>query len=270
MNTQSTALEKISGDLITKMHARLHALERETPGDLNYIRRSRQIVYDILHELREAILSNPAMDIAHEIEFFRRIKPSFTRPYIYFKKLYEIKFNEPLLQEDRKKYIESQLFQLESFRHQNQLFYEYCLSADTHFDIQYFSRQSNFQDPNVDRNFSTGYDSLYATLLANEDLKNYLLLQLQAPVNSNPQTALTWTAPKAALIELIYALKATDVFNHGNADIKQITTAMESLFQISLGNYYRVYQDIRLRKSGQTNFLDLLKEKFISRISELD
>lgn len=269
MNTPNP-FEKIISELMDTMSSQLQLLERETQDDLTRFRESREVAYKIVCELREAVRSNPFRNLEQEIKLFRHIKPSFLRQYIYFQKLHELKFNEPALQEEKKKYVESILVKLDAFRSQHRIFYEYCISSETHFDTHYFTRQSKFQCPDYDRNFSTGYDTLYATLLANEDVKKYLFVQLQAPVKSDPHTSLTWTASKAALIELIYALKATEVFNEGKADIKQITTSLENLFHISLGNYYRVYQDIRLRKSGQTNFLDQLKEKFTKRIEEQD
>lgn len=81
---------------------------------------------------------------------------------------------------------------------------------------------------------------------------------------------LTWTGPKASLIESIYTLHSVEVFNRGKADIKLIASAFETLFNVSLGNCYRVIQEIRIRKSGRTNFLDQLKKKLQERIDECD
>ncbi len=50
---------------------------------------------------------------------------------------------------------------------------------------------------------------------------------------------LEWTFSKVALTELIYALKAAGVFNHGNADLKTIARHFEKVFGVDLGNYYK-------------------------------
>ncbi|MFZ6011415.1 MAG: RteC domain-containing protein [Bacteroidota bacterium] len=51
-------------------------------------------------------------------------------------------------------------------------------------------------------------------------------------------------------------------------DIKVIASAFEEVFNISLGDYYRTFQDMRIRKRSQTPFLDHLREKFTYRISD--
>lgn len=80
---------------------------------------------------------------------------------------------------------------------------------------------------------------------------------------------MVWTAPKASLVEILYALQSTGVFNNGAADIKQLAMWFERNFRISLGNYYHVFQEIRLRKKNRTSFLDQ-KDKLIKRMDDAD
>ena len=79
-----------------------------------------------------------------------------------------------------------------------------------------------------------------------------------------------WTASKANLIELIYALQSAGVFNNGQIGIKKIAKTFETLFQIDLGNYYHVFNEMRLRKKTRTTFLDHLKEKVIQKMDTMD
>ena len=72
------------------------------------------------------------------------------------------------------------------------------------------------------------------------------------------------------MIELIYALHSTDAINNGTADIKDIAYFVERIFRIDLGNYYRAFLEIRMRKNGRTKFLDTLKEELIKRMDETD
>ena len=76
-----------------------------------------------------------------------------------------------------------------------------------------------------------------------------------------PLRKLEWTFSKAALTELIYALKATGVFNDGKADLKTIVRYFEKVFSVELGNVSRTHQELLNRKSSQTIFLDELKQK---------
>jgi hypothetical protein len=268
--TSSDQLETFAFELINRMNDQVRQLTREISEEITLCQKAVQVAYQAIEELKIFMLAHPFKSIKEEIIFFRRLKPTINSQYKYFQKRLDIALNEPFLEAERKEYRESHLLKIQAFRQQHNEFYTYCISSQSCFDEQYFSRQSTFQNPDYDRNFSTGYDALYAELLANDELKNFLITHLQKATECHDQSSLIWTAPKAALIELIYALKATEAFNEGKVDLKQITTTFENLFHIKLGNYSRVYQDIRLRKSGQANFLVLLKEKFLSRISDLD
>jgi hypothetical protein len=85
-----------------------------------------------------------------------------------------------------------------------------------------------------------------------------------------PKSNLKWTAPKAAIIELLYAFHADGCFNNGNANITQIATAFESAFNIELGQFSRTFLEINARKTGRTKYLDSLKEKLLKRMDEVD
>jgi len=85
-----------------------------------------------------------------------------------------------------------------------------------------------------------------------------------------PKKKLLWTAPKAALIELLYSLHSAGVFNDSNAEIGQIARYLQTAFGVDLGNYYRAFQEIRIRKSGRTNFIDMLKKKLVERMDYSD
>jgi hypothetical protein len=60
------------------------------------------------------------------------------------------------------------------------------------------------------------------------------------------------------LIELIYALQSTAVFNHGSADLKRVTAFFEATFQVDVGNVYNAFQEMRIRQKNRSSFLDLL------------
>jgi hypothetical protein len=83
----------------------------------------------------------------------------------------------------------------------------------------------------------------------------YLYCKLEAANNFKKENdsdihKLKWTASKASLIELLYALQTSGSFNNGSIDLKSLATSLENLFDIDLGNYYRVFQEIRIRKQS--------------------
>jgi len=211
-------------------------------------------------------------DETEEICFFKEIKPLFTSQFLYYKKIFAIKLFDSFRDlKSRQNNYHRILEQLKSFARKNQDFYEYCMTGTTYLDKQYFTRHKQFpKSVNTDEMFTTGYDTRMAKILANELLKSFLHNALQKSL-ADPQgnhSPLTWTGSKTDLIELIYALHYSNVFNTGSADIKLIATSFESYFNVSLGNYYRTLQDIKLRKSGQTNFLDQMKTTLDKQLNE--
>lgn len=74
-----------------------------------------------------------------------------------------------------------------------------------------------------------------AKILAHDLVQVYLEDKLLAITNKgikeksqhNHNAKLTWTAPKVALIELLYALQSEKVFNNGTTDLKEIAGVCE-------------------------------------------
>mgnify|MGYP000703370779 CR=1 FL=1 len=85
-----------------------------------------------------------------------------------------------------------------------------------------------------------------------------------------PNVKLTWTGSKVALIELIYALHTEGVFNNGAADLKDIAEYFEHTFEIDLGQYRRVFLEIRARKNDRTKFLTTLNDSLQKRMENSD
>lgn len=85
-----------------------------------------------------------------------------------------------------------------------------------------------------------------------------------------PNIKLMWTSPKVSLIELLYALHSEGVFNNGAADLKDIAEYFEHIFEIDLGQYRRVFLEIRARKNDKTKFISALNEALLKRMENSD
>jgi hypothetical protein len=81
---------------------------------------------------------------------------------------------------------------------------------------------------------------------------------------------LKWTESKTALIETVYALHTQKAFNHGKVGIVEIAKYLEKVFDIELGDIYRVFNEIKNRKINKTKFLDTLSENLNKRFEEQD
>jgi len=82
------------------------------------------------------------------------------------------------------------------------------------------------------------------------------------------KTRETWTASKTDLVELIYVLDSAKCINHGNINLKALASYFENIFNVCIGDKYRIYLEIRERKGSHTQFLDHLKDKLTERIDE--
>ena len=137
---------------------------------------------------------------------------------------------------------------------------------------------SNFDSFETDPRFTTLFDIKVSKIIAFESLSEFIRESMGKIEISNefqkgyhPDILkLKWTASKVSLIELLYALQSSGSFNNGAIDLKTLAVGLENLFQVDLGNYYRVFQEIRIRKQSRTTFLDQLKDRLIKRMDESD
>lgn len=83
---------------------------------------------------------------------------------------------------------------------------------------------------------------------------------LQDPqVKDKPK--LKWTASKALLMELIYALFLVGCFNDGKAELQEIVRFFSDALGIDLSNHTSIIQNIKSRKINKTVFIDKLREQ---------
>lgn len=262
---------------ITTFSEQLQTRMKEKLGELNTdqdellkLGNALTFIRTIIGELKGFVSKYKFESEDEEIKFFKEIKPVFLSQFYYYKKVFSLRLFDSFKDiKSRQANYYKMLQQLEKYARKNHEFYEYCMTNSTFLDRHYFLR-NNQTHKLIDRDekFSTGHENKLARILANELVKKNILKLLE---NSGDETpALTWTGSKTDLIELMYALQSVHAFNNGSADLKQIASSFERYFNIGLGNYSRVLQDIRLRKSGQTNFLDELTDKLQQKLSQFD
>jgi len=258
-----------SSELETRMKEKLKDVN-VTKDDVTVIAWTLDFLRNLLDELKVFTISYKFKSEDEEIKFFKEIKPLFYSQFLFYKDVFQLKLLMSFKDESARKSIYLAVLQrLEEFANQHVEFYEYCFGNCSHLDEEYFVRKHQVQADNLDQRFSTGFDIMLANILSHELLRGYVFDLLIS--HSNEQGSnLKWTGAKVDLIELLYALHATEVFNKGTADLKTIATFFENAFKVDLGNYYRVFLEIRQRKKGQTNFVDLMKSRLSVRLEEKD
>ncbi|WP_431217556.1 RteC domain-containing protein [Puia sp. P3] len=114
-----------------------------------------------------------------------------------------------------------------------------------------------------------------AWLLSLDLMQDYLLRaeeELTRPHDPKQRNIakLTWTDSKSALIELAYAIQSAGSLNDRKASLREIIEGLQAAFNIDLGHYPRVFQEILSRKTGYTTYIDRLREKLLLRIKIIE
>ena len=243
------------------------------------------VLHKSLSKLKEFIITYPFKSEGEEIYFFKHIKPAFVSRLIYYNNVYHIETRKPICGvKFLKKYLNGEINKLKNYFDNNQEFYTYYRTGSNYLDPKYFLRGQHDMTLHInslyfdtDHRFSTSHDYKTAQILANNMLLEYLETALAEPdknytimqtTRNAPGLALHWTESKTSLVELIYALHAQAVIDNGKADIKDIAAYFESMFHIDLGDYYRTFLELRMRKTGRTKFLDTMRENLAKRMDE--
>jgi RteC protein len=235
-----------------------------------------------IRSLKDLLRQYSFLDWSDEILFFKNTKPKFIAIYIYYSKVLAIESSRPHADPPTlKAYYENERTSLLYFYNEHREFISYYRRKAAYLDKKYFIRFTfDFKlklSPELysyDETFSTSHDHIVAQIIANDYLNQYLTEQLSNPKemrNVISQTQkLEWTAPKVALIELLFALHQTKCFNGGQTDLAEIFRWAENSLGINLGNYHKTLSEIRLRKGDQTKFLSLLQKNLNQFLDDLD
>lgn len=245
------------------------------------------ICRDTFTDLKALVLNSQFENEQDELYFFKKIKPEFFSKLIYYTEILRIETHRP--HSNRKfqiKYLKGEFSKCEGYIKANYEFCQYYKGGQTHLDEKYFKRNGHAAPSSngnfshfVNPEFSTSHDEVVAYIIANEGLERYLdceIIKLKRksqvePIKDlNGKSNLKWTAPKVALIELIYALHSHNCFNNGNIDVIEIIRFFEQILDIELNKSYRTFIDIKERQNEKAKFLSELQKALIKRLDDLD
>lgn len=273
--------------LLTDFEAQLDSLEHGSGDILFKAETGIVLVEKSIRKLQKEIVKKTFATQADEIYFFKHVKPHIFSKLIYYIKLFNIESKRPRgTNAAQIKYLKYQIDKLQIFFNDNLEFYNYYRRGAMSLDEQYFVRGNrDLRLPLesfhflIDDQFSTCQDGTVATIMAYDMLIVYLQREVDNLDNiiDNPENLpmqkpsnLFWTGSKTDLIELLYALHASNSINSGTADIKELASHFEHFYNIDLGNYYHTFIEIRSRKNSRTKFLDKLIEMLNLRMESMD
>lgn len=237
---------------------------------------------DAVNQLKAFIIEYQFADEAEEINFFKHVKPQFVSKLIYYNRVYHFELCRP--QGSRKavkKYLKKELGNVQHFFESQKDFFKYYRSGSSLADHCYFLRKpvqglsvKDIVYYETDHRFATVHDYTMAQMIANGMVLKFLegeLQQLNKKVIPAPQDStgmMKWTESKASLVELIYGLHCQAAINEGKPNIKELAAIFQRIFQIDLGDFYRCFLAIRMRKTGRTKFIDGMRDMLNKRMDD--
>lgn len=238
-----------------------------------------KLIRKTLTSFRRKIRKEDFSSLDGEIHFFKYVKPRINSYLIFYSILAEIETNKLILSDDEIKNLIDKKQRM--FRHifrENLDFVKYYRAGLTHLDNLYFIRGGNLgsfskhsTNQLLDPEFNTSHDLIAANIMAYDLFQKYVAPKPELqPSFGPPNPRLKWTANKLDLVELIYALQASGAINYGDADLKDISVALESVFQVQIGDLYRSFHDISNRKKEQIKFVNRLESDLERKILELE
>lgn len=274
-------MHAIHNEFFRQIDIVIDEIKRNSTDSISATKKIVEILGDKINELRESLSSYEFQSIEEEILFFKEQKPQLIAKLIYHNLILEIEANMPMIKKDKVEFIEMMLNEISLFSNRNKIFYQYYRSNATHYDEKYFTR---FRDGkpkyyethivNYDIRFCTSHDYNVSQFMANEMIVTFLEDKLyyinnNIPIATKTNTNLKWTGSRVDMVELIYALHAQKVFNHGNTDIKELANLFGQVFDINIEEgIYRSYLDIKARKTERTKFLNAMIENLTTKIKE--
>ena len=211
-----------------------------------------------------------------EIHFFKEVKIYPLSNLIYFINLRNFELHFPVYGfEEQKKYLNVKIRKINKFLQNNVEFIIYYKTGKSHFDSFYYTRNKNYSSGLKERDvcyrspvFSTSHDFLLSKVKGHKLLIKYLrkkISKLAGEQTFSKKSKLKWRLSKTALVELIYGLQSSNAID---AEIGEVKTVFENIFDLKLDNPYRTFSEIKIRKTNRTLFLDKMKTSLEERINE--
>ena len=270
-------MEIVLSKIITQIHHQEDKLSSQMMRTVDEAFEMTLFLKEMLSIIKARVLQDSFADEQQEIDFFKNIKPQILGKLIYYNKIFRIETTCPVSNgKIHQSYYENLLKNLKSEYKEsicNEDFYRYYRAGRTDRDHTYFRLgQVNYHDGlksgvfEIDLSFSTYYDNKIAYIIANELLYTYMLTKINPDenpdlilLNGEANKDISWTNSQNALIELIYALYASNSIAYGKIGIRKLALIFQVLFRTPLNDIHHSFHRMKTRAGSRTAFLDQLK-----------
>lgn len=268
-------MEIFFNDLKLKLEKELHVNEKNSNSQLKKALDNKLLALKYYSCLKEKTQHHVFSDDQDEIHYFKFILPQLESICFYYSKILELE-NEFEISpvKEHKKIIKRNLKRISDFKYRHQALLLDYETGNTESDCTFFLRRNLAINKipavallHLDKNQTTTGSYIISKKHFYDLLERYLKMKLNTLEASKSNSALVhhnklkWTASKTALVELMYGLLHQGVINHGKIDVKELTAKLESIFDITIEDPYRIFTDIKQRKKELTLFLNELKKK---------
>lgn len=265
--------------LSTKLLKDLDEIKIQNENILERAWRSIKACRNLLSTYKKEILNKEFKTTKEEIQFFKETKQIPLIKLIYFSEIHSFEVQFPKGDKDSQlKSIKKKINKLNRFFLYNMDFGCYVNSGSTHFDKEYYTRDSMetfhiitskfyFQDPE----FCTPRDMLLGKYKAYDFLVTYLdekKNKIRNGLNGKLRTTkpiekIHWPFSNTEYVELLYSLCSKGLGKQDNQGIKQVSKKLEQVFDFTPKDIYKTYHDIKNRKNSRTLFLDELSTSLL-------
>ncbi|MBS1526470.1 MAG: RteC domain-containing protein [Bacteroidetes bacterium] len=263
-----------------KLLQEIEALTKLKSSDVRNPLQVGELVQEQLAGLKNYFKSNPFVDQANEISFFKYEKPSIVAELIFAQELYSIESSKPIGDKAlTDNFYGQELNYIRRVFDQNRFLYQYFQLDGTEFDEIFFCRGNRKPEinlpvePDADPEFSTPGDFAFAKFIAFERLQNHLADILYADkslVAERRVEPLQWTGDLINIVELIYGLYLTGQINHGNISINELVRWAEKELGVKIGVIQRKLAEIQGRKRiSATKFIDQMRNSLSQKLDDM-
>lgn len=263
-------------DLLGELEQCLLEIDSRSNSPIEKCSEKVKVCQDLTGILRQLYQEASLDTVSKQIHFFKEVKPKFFSELHYNHRMITFYKDRPRGSTKLKdKYINQCLEEASSYMQKHCEFRNYINMKSVHLDEVYFTKREycpklhgSFEYP-LEPDFSSPADPTYSCLLAADRFMQFLkneVFSLKNPTldpSWDYKKTLDWHGSKTDMVELVYALHASGRLK---GDLKHTFSVVEKAFNLDVGNYYRLYTDIKLKKNPHS-LLDDLKESLSEKVN---
>ncbi len=237
----------------------------------------------MLQEL-EVHTSQSQLSSRSEIYYFKVVKPNIAGRVMFIHKL--LVYERSYLANSNnchREFYRSILEEIREYIDANKMMFVYYSMKSESFDSRYFTLKQSSVDQCLNQMSIDCYSILtpkhsvtFANFVYCELLNDYISKRLEELNNDDGNELISrmshlhWTGAKTNIVELGYSLFVSSNINGGVVTIKEIMDILSDMFNIDLGDYYRIFLDIKSRKKDRVSFLSNLRNMLLHKMNEDD